>query len=69
MNTEVVLKTHQLLMQFGGLKAVSHLDLSINKGMIFGLIGPNGAGKTTLFRILIGEESYDSGQISFPEKK
>jgi branched-chain amino acid transport system ATP-binding protein len=48
------LKTSNLTIQFGGLKAVSELNLEIPEGMIFGLIGPNGAGKTTVFNLLTG---------------
>ena len=42
-----LLKTDKLTIKFGGLTAVSGLDLVINEGEIVGLIGPNGAGKTT----------------------
>src|SRR6185437_14040716 len=38
-------------------------SFSINEGEHVGVIGPNGAGKTTLFRVLIGEESLDSGTL------
>lgn len=40
----------------------------INPGEKVGLVGPNGSGKTTLFRIIIGEERPDEGQVSFPDK-
>ncbi|EPZ52390.1 ABC transporter, ATP-binding protein [Bacteriovorax sp. BAL6_X] len=40
----------------------------INPGEKVGLVGPNGTGKTTLFRMIIGEEKPDEGQISFPDK-
>ncbi|MFG1483274.1 ABC-F family ATP-binding cassette domain-containing protein, partial [Halobacteriovorax sp. HFRX-1_3] len=40
----------------------------INPGEKVGLVGPNGAGKTTLFRMIIGEEKPDEGQVSFPDK-
>ena len=51
-----ILETRDLSIQFGGLKAVSHLDLTIEKGELYGLIGPNGAGKTTVFNMLRSEE-------------
>ena len=40
--------------QFGGLKAVSGVDLSVAPGEVIGLIGPNGAGKTTLVNVITG---------------
>ncbi len=58
-----VLKVQSLTIQFGGLKAVSDFNLSIEEGMIFGLIGPNGAGKTTVFNMLTGVYQPTSGTI------
>ncbi|MFY9323980.1 MAG: ATP-binding cassette domain-containing protein, partial [Syntrophomonadaceae bacterium] len=49
-----ILRTEQLSMEFGGLRAVADLDLTINEGEIIGLIGPNGAGKTTVFNVITG---------------
>ena len=43
--------------------AVSHLDLSIEAGQMFGLLGPNGAGKTSSIRMMMGITIPDSGQI------
>lgn len=57
------LKVTGLTMQFGGLKAVSDLNLEIKKGLIFGLIGPNGAGKTTAFNVLTGVYQPTEGSI------
>src|SRR5690349_12005807 len=62
-NSSPALTARALTMQFGGLKAVSDLNLEIPKGMIFGLIGPNGAGKTTAFNMLTGVYQPTSGQI------
>jgi len=42
---------------------IKDLTFSISRGAVVGLIGPNGTGKTTLFRMVIGEESPDSGKI------
>lgn len=60
----LVLDAKNLTMQFGGLKAVSDLNIQIQKGMIFGLIGPNGAGKTTVFNMLTGVYQPTSGTMS-----
>lgn len=57
------LQTKKLTMQFGGLKAVSELEISVPKGAIFGLIGPNGAGKTTAFNMLTGVYAPTSGEV------
>lgn len=51
---EYVLKTENLGISFGGLKAVDGVNLKIKKNQIYGLIGPNGAGKTTVFNMLTG---------------
>jgi branched-chain amino acid transport system ATP-binding protein len=47
--------------KFGGVKALSGVDLCIAAGQIYGLIGPNGAGKTTFFNVLTGLYAPDSG--------
>jgi branched-chain amino acid transport system ATP-binding protein len=52
-------------MQFGGLKAVCDLDLSIRSGELVGLIGPNGAGKTTVFNVITGVYAPTQGRITF----
>ena len=52
----------------GGETLYSNVNFQINPGEKVGLVGPNGTGKTTLFRMIIGEEKSDSGQISFPDK-
>jgi len=52
--SELVLKTQNLGITFGGLKAVQDVNLEIKKNQIYGLVGPNGAGKTTVFNLLTG---------------
>ena len=50
----VVLKTENLGISFGGLKAVQDVNIEIKKKQLYGLVGPNGAGKTTVFNMLTG---------------
>lgn len=52
--SDVVLKTENLGISFGGLKAVQNVNIEIKKKQLYGLVGPNGAGKTTLFNMLTG---------------
>lgn len=52
--SELILKTENLGISFGGLKAAQNVNLEIEKGDLYGLIGPNGAGKTTVFNLLTG---------------
>ena len=63
--SEALLQIEHVTMQFGGLKAVCDLDLSIGKGELVGLIGPNGAGKTTVFNVITGVYAPTQGRIVF----
>ena len=60
-----ILNVSKLTKTFGGLTAVSDVDIDIEKGELVGLIGPNGAGKTTVFNLLTGIYEPTSGQIMF----
>src|SRR5712671_2523829 len=54
--------------QYG--KQILFVDASfqLNPGEKVGLVGPNGSGKTTLFRMIVGEEQPDDGEVSVPKK-
>ncbi len=49
-----LLEVKQILMQFGGLKALNQVDIAVRPGTIHGLIGPNGSGKSTMMNVLTG---------------
>ena len=60
-----LLKVESLLMQFGGLKALNNVDLSIKRGTIHGLIGPNGSGKSTMMNVLTGIYIPTAGSVLY----
>jgi branched-chain amino acid transport system ATP-binding protein len=59
----IVLRTENMTMQFGGVVAVDNLHLTIREHQIVALIGPNGAGKTTAFNMITGVYTPSSGKI------
>ncbi len=54
--------------QYGRQVLFVEASFQLNPGEKVGLVGPNGAGKTTLFRMIVGEESPDEGEVSVPKK-
>ena len=64
-----ILKVTDMTKDFGGLRAVDNLSLTIEKGQILGLIGPNGAGKSTAFNCIAGVFPPTSGTIAFAGNK
>ena len=58
-----VIEATNLTKAYGDNILIENLSFSIPRGAVVGLIGPNGTGKTTLFRMIVGEESPDSGEI------
>jgi branched-chain amino acid transport system permease protein len=65
---DVLLQAQQVLMQFGGLKALNNVDLTIRRGTIHGLIGPNGSGKSTMMNVLTGIYQPTAGTIAFTNR-
>jgi branched-chain amino acid transport system ATP-binding protein len=61
----VLLETVTLTKHFGGLVAVSNVDIRIAEGEMVGIIGPNGAGKTTLFNLMTGLIRPTKGRINY----
>lgn len=60
-----ILETKNLSKHFGGLAAISELDLEVQQGEILGVIGPNGAGKTTFFNVITGYLRPTEGKVIF----
>ena len=60
---EKVIEATNLTKAYGDNILIENLSFSIPRGAVVGLIGPNGTGKTTLFRMIVGEESPDSGEV------
>lgn len=61
----LVLHLDNIQKNFGGLKALSDVNLHVKEGEIHAIIGPNGAGKSTLLNICIGRLKPDSGKVTF----
>ena len=70
----ILVRKHNLLsikslsVSFGGLKALTNVDLDLNQNEVVGLIGPNGAGKTTFFNALSGLVDVSSGTLEINGK-
>jgi ABC-type branched-subunit amino acid transport system ATPase component len=60
-----ILETEVLTKDFMGLRALSEVDMKVERGTIHGLIGPNGSGKTTFFNVVTGLLPASSGKIRF----
>ena len=66
--TAPILEITNLTKRFGGVTAVSNIDISVQQGQIASLIGPNGAGKTTLFNCVTGLEPPTNGSVKFQNR-
>jgi branched-chain amino acid transport system ATP-binding protein len=60
-----ILEVHQLSKRFGGVEALSQVDLAVEAGEVIGVIGPNGAGKSTFFNLLSGVMKPSAGKVVF----
>lgn len=69
MMSDIMLKTENLGISFGGLKAVQDVNLNIKKKQLYGLVGPNGAGKTTVFNLLTGVYQPTTGDFYLDGEK
>jgi ABC-2 type transport system ATP-binding protein len=63
------IKVEEVSKSFGKKTVLNDVNLSIEKGQLFGLIGPSGAGKTTLVKMIVGMDKADTGSIHALDKK
>ncbi len=63
-----MLTLHRIEKQFGGVRAVDGIDLTIESGEFTALIGPNGAGKSTLFGVIAGQHHPDAGEVRLEDR-
>src|SRR5690606_30752860 len=66
--TSTVLQVSDISKRFGGLQALSGVNMTIERGQVYGLIGPNGAGKTTFFNVITGLYTPDTGKFELAGK-
>lgn len=64
-----ILSIQKVTKNFGELKALDAVDVTLNEGVILGMIGPNGSGKTTLFNVISGIYAPASGEVRFKGEK
>ena len=63
-----LLSAEDVVVRFGGLRALSEISIDVEVGRVTGLIGPNGAGKTTCFNVITGLQEPTSGRVLFDGK-
>jgi branched-chain amino acid transport system ATP-binding protein len=64
-----ILSIQKVTKNFGELKALDAVDVTLNEGVILGMIGPNGSGKTTLFNVISGIYAPASGEVRYKGEK
>jgi len=64
---DAILRIKNLTISFGGIRALSDVNLEVERGLIYSIIGPNGAGKTTIFNCISGIYRPNSGKIYFKD--
>lgn len=64
----MILEARGLTKRFGGIQALSGVDISLRKGELAGMIGPNGSGKTTVFNVITGIYRPDRGTVALESR-
>ena len=64
-----IIETHNLCKQYGSALRVSHLDLAVPEGSVYGFLGPNGAGKSTTLKMILGLVRPTAGKIQVLGKR
>jgi branched-chain amino acid transport system ATP-binding protein len=64
-----ILEIRDISLQFGGVKALSNVNFSVEKGEMFSIIGPNGAGKTSMLNCISGRYTPTAGDVVFKGRK
>ena len=62
------LQVEDVSVRFGGIRALSNVNLEVGDDVVTGLIGPNGAGKTTLFNVISGLQRTEHGQVTLGDR-
>ena len=62
--SEAVLELKDVKKYYGKHKVLQGVNMTVNKGDIYGLVGKNGAGKTTLFKVVLGLSALNGGKVS-----
>jgi branched-chain amino acid transport system ATP-binding protein len=66
---KTVLRVEDITISFGGLTALSDINLELKEGELLAIIGPNGAGKTTLLNVISGFYRAQKGQVYFQDQR
>lgn len=66
-NSQTVLESKKITVEFSGFKAISNLDFKVTNNKVHFLIGPNGAGKTTLLDVICGKTRVSQGKVVYME--
>ena len=69
MNTETLLSLKDIHVQYGGVKALDGVDVTLDEGEVVALMGPNGAGKSTILKALFGLAPITGGKILWHEQE